>query len=397
MQPLVTTPVADTQRLHSLDAARALALLCGIVLHATMSFSREWAGTGMPIVDVSPSDTLQGVFHVLHSFRMLLFFLIAGLFGNLLLQRGLAAFWRNRFRRIALPLVVGWIILMPLLAAPIIWAVFIQQGGFRGDGSGLAAMGGGIPLGHLWFLYYLLLFYVMSTGVIWIARRIRGHAVVERLADAGVGALVRRHALTVLMPLPIAVVLAKDTDWMPWTGVPSPLAGPLPEPAAMVAFGSAFLLGWLLFRQQQLLQVWAKSWGVHAVLAAAASAASIWMLQLGEFSRLAYAMIYVFSGWSWTVAITGFCIRRLSAPSERWRYLADASYWMYLVHLPLVMVLQVLVMQLPLHWSIKFALIVVAVFGLLLASYRYLVRSTFIGAWLNGRRYPRSRRAALAH
>lgn len=74
-------------RLHSLDAARAIALLCGIVLHATMSFSRDWTGTGMPIVDASPSDALQGVFHVLHSFRMLLFFLMAGFFGNLLLQR----------------------------------------------------------------------------------------------------------------------------------------------------------------------------------------------------------------------------------------------------------------------------------------------------------------------
>lgn len=389
MEPPVTAASAETQRLHALDAARAFALLCGIVLHATMSFSREWAGTGMPIVDVSPSDTLQGIFHVLHSFRMLLFFLIAGLFGNLLLQRGFAAFWRNRLRRIALPLVAGWFLLMPLLAAPIIWAVFIRQGGFRGDGSGLAAMGGGIPLGHLWFLYYLLLFYALATGVIWIARRLGWHSGVTRFTDAGVGALVRRHALTALMPLPVALVLARDPNWMPWTGVPSPLAGPLPEPAALVAFGSAFAVGWLLYRQRQLLQVWANSWGVHAVLAAAASTASIWMLQVGEFSRLAYALAYVFSGWSWTVAITGFCIGRLSAPSERWRYLADASYWMYLVHLPLVMALQVLVMQWPLHWSIKFPLIVLATFSLLLATYQYLVRGTFIGAWLNGRRYPR--------
>ena len=117
--------------------------MCGIVLHATMSFSRDWESAGMPIVDVSPSDTLQGVFHVLHSFRMLLFFL------------------------------------MPLLVAPIIWAVFIREGGFRGDGSAMAAMGG--------------------------------------------GALVRRHAVTLLMPLPIAITLALSASWAPWTGIPSPI------------------------------------------------------------------------------------------------------------------------------------------------------------------------------
>lgn len=389
MESPLTSPLAGSQRLHGLDAARAIALLCGIVLHATMSFSREWAGTGMPIVDVSPSDTLQGAFHVLHSFRMLLFFLIAGLFGNLLMQRGFAAFWRNRLRRIALPLLVGWLVLMPMLAAPIIWAVFIKQGGFRGDGSGLAAMGGGIPLGHLWFLYYLLLFYALATGAIWIMRQLSWHAAVARIADAAVNNLARRHVLTVLMPLPVAIVLARDADWMPWTGIPSPLAGPIPEPAALVAFGSAFWLGWLLYRQRQLLEVWAASWGFHAALAAATSAASIWMLQAGDLPRLPYALVYVFSGWSWTLAITGFCIRRLSAPSQRWRYLADASYWMYLVHLPIVMALQVVVMQWPLHWTIKFPLIVGVAFGLLLASYRYLVRGTFVGAWLNGRRYPR--------
>ena len=41
------------------------------------------------------------------------------------------------------------------------------------------------------------------------------------------------------------------------------------------------------------------------------------------------------------------------------RYVADASYWIYLVHLPIVAALQVLVGKLPWHWSIKFPLILV--------------------------------------
>jgi peptidoglycan/LPS O-acetylase OafA/YrhL len=199
--------------------------------------------------------------------------------------------------------------------------------------------------------------------------------------------------LTLLMPLPISIVLARDASWMPWTGIPSPLAGPLPEPAAVVAFGSAFLLGWLLYRQREMLRVWSTTWAVHAVFAGAASAASLWMLaRSGEphgFSpsaRLVYALVYTFSGWSWVAAITGFCVRNLSAPSARWRYLADASYWIYLVHLPLVMALQVVVMRWPLHWSIKFPMIVAVTTVLLLASYQYLVRGTVIGAWLNGAR-----------
>ncbi|MBC7983191.1 MAG: hypothetical protein H7Y02_04975, partial [Candidatus Obscuribacterales bacterium] len=72
------------------------------------------------------------------------------------------------------------------------------------------------------------------------------------------------------------------------------------------------------------------------------------------------------------------------------RYLADASYWMYIMHLPLVVALQALMMQWPLHWSIKYALILSITFALLLLSYHYWVRPTYIGEVLNGRRYPRS-------
>jgi hypothetical protein len=45
---------------------------------------------------------------------------------------------------------------------------------------------------------------------------------------------------------------------------------------------------------------------------------------------------------------------------------------------------------LPWHWSVKYLLSIAGATPVLLLSYHYLVRSTFIGATLNGRRYPRS-------
>jgi hypothetical protein len=43
----------------------------------------------------------------------------------------------------------------------------------------------------------------------------------------------------------------------------------------------------------------------------------------------------------------------------------------------------------PVHWSVKFTLNVTVTMVVLLASYHYLVRGTFVGQFLNGRRYPR--------
>jgi peptidoglycan/LPS O-acetylase OafA/YrhL len=71
--------MSTAPRYHSLDALRAFALLLGVVFHAAESFM---AGhLGWAIVDVSPSLTLDVFRHACHSFRMEIFFLIAGCFA----------------------------------------------------------------------------------------------------------------------------------------------------------------------------------------------------------------------------------------------------------------------------------------------------------------------------
>jgi glucans biosynthesis protein C len=57
-----------------------------------------------------------------------------------------------------------------------------------------------------------------------------------------------------------------------------------------------------------------------------------------------------------------------------------------------VMAAQVLVSRLGWPWWVKFPLILAVLFPLMLASYQLMVRNSFIGATLNGRRYPGSSR-----
>jgi peptidoglycan/LPS O-acetylase OafA/YrhL len=71
------------------------------------------------------------------------------------------------------------------------------------------------------------------------------------------------------------------------------------------------------------------------------------------------------------------------------RYVSDSSYWLYLVHLPLIIVGQVLVRGLELPAMVKFTVLVAGATVILLVSYQLLVRYTWIGRLLNG---PRTRR-----
>jgi peptidoglycan/LPS O-acetylase OafA/YrhL len=68
------------------------------------------------------------------------------------------------------------------------------------------------------------------------------------------------------------------------------------------------------------------------------------------------------------------------------RYLADASFWLYLAHLPLVIVGQAVMRRLELPMPVELLLLLAAVIAILLASYHWIVRPTWIGALLNGSR-----------
>jgi glucan biosynthesis protein C len=386
--------MTNPDRFHALDAARAFALLAGIVLHATMSYLPDLISERWPIADRSPSFTLQGAFYVIHIFRMAVFFLIAGFFARLMFHRkGTAAFVKDRAKRIALPMVVGWIVLTPLILGTIIWAVLKVNGGVMPPAppnSGPFAQG--FPLTHLWFLYYLLVFYALTllgrAAFAWVSRE---------WVDRGVRLLVNGYIAPIVLAAPLVACLYLLPRW-PWIGIPTPEFGFTPQLHAVVGFGTAFVLGWLLHRQTSLLATLERRWVLHLVLAIAATVGA-WVIidaplsfsaRVPESIKLAYAAIYAFAMWSWVFAIIGLALRFFAAPSAKIRYLADSSYWMYLVHLPLVFALQVLMMDWPLHWTVKFPILLAATVAILLTSYHFLVRSTFLGKVLNGRRYPRS-------
>ena len=105
---------AKPQRRHDLDALRGFAMLLGIALHAALAFFPAF----WPAQDNSASvDGLYDeFFHLVHGFRMPLFFLLSGFFtGMLWRRRGLGSLIEQRLKRIALPLVVGLVTIVPLV------------------------------------------------------------------------------------------------------------------------------------------------------------------------------------------------------------------------------------------------------------------------------------------
>ena len=394
----------SSERLHALDAVRGFALLLGIVFHATLSFLPSPHGVALWIVmDQSRSLTLAALFHTLHIFRMSTFFLIAGFFAHMSFhKKGAWGFIKDRLKRIGIPLVVGWPILFASIVAVTIWGAMVMAHG--GPLPKAPAYPGfpAFPLTHLWFLYVLLLLYavtlILRSAVALVDRSGRLRAGIDRI----VRVLVRNPFGVIVLAAPTAVTLVLTPPWLAWFGIMTPDSSLVPNAGAAVGFFSAFALGFLLHRQIGLLEVLKRTWLLNLLLAVALTALGFALIGVApvitpapvDATTWVYAAVFTLSIWRWTFALIGMAMRFLSGYSAARRYVADASYWLYLVHIPVVMALQVAVSQLPWAWWIKFPLILGVTFPLLFASYHLFVRYSFIGAILNGRRESPKRKKA---
>ncbi|NJN00484.1 MAG: ATP-binding cassette domain-containing protein [Aquincola sp.] len=225
-------------------------------------------------------------------------------------------------------------------------------------------------------------------------------ALIERMGIAGkIGAIadsllakgVNNNVAVFALGGPLAATLVSIPIWFYWTGIPTPDHSLIPQVPATVGYGTAFVVGWFMHRSRALLGILARRWQLNLGIAAAATGVMIYFMhqqpqaQPGLIKNM-FAYLFGVAVWSWVFGLTGAAQRFLSNDSAVRRYIADASYWVYLVHLPIIAALQVWVAQWSLHWSIKFPLILVVGLAILFVSYHFLVRPTFVGQLLNGRR-----------
>jgi hypothetical protein len=399
--------LAAEDRFHSLDALRAFALLLGVFFHAAESFEaghRAWA-----IIDADPSTVLHVFRQASHSFRMEVFFLLCGFFARLLYhRRGWRGFARNRFSRIFVPFVVGWVILYPLLVFIWLWGA-TKSGNWEFIGIppearqlppwkltvGFFLTGGmfqKFDLTHLWFLHQLLVLYLVALPLRALLLRCTPTGLWARV-DTWFGRLMQtRWRLPLLAALTVPVLLTMHS----WD-VDTPKSSLWPYPPTTLLYLGFFTCGWFLHRQPALMGQFTAGWhlalavGVLLVFSTRSLGGWAWQQTLQGAAlvgiRVLYAMLYALTMWAFVGGFTGLFVARCPGASRFWRYVADASYWVYLAHLPTVVALQVALAYVPLPWVVKYPLILGVAIPVLFASYHLLVRSTFLGRQLNGRAY----------
>jgi peptidoglycan/LPS O-acetylase OafA/YrhL len=264
--------------------------------------------------------------------------------------------------------------------------------GLRGVLDGLVTgrlYNGANPM-HLWFLYYLIFFYPLGLGA---------SALLRRLGPATLGRIRRGYRRALQSPIRPALFAIPTalTLWPMTTGGFDTPGSFLPSPAILAAYGVFFGSGWLLHAQADLLPSFSRHAWKLVVLALLlwplnvfAVTAVLMALPIRDpATHLLASLTGALIAWLFVFGLTGLAVRYFDRPVPWLRYLTDASYWCYLVHVPLIFWLAALIAPLPLPSPVKVLLLVVLATVLLLFSYHYGVRRTILGQWLNGRRYPR--------
>ncbi len=366
-------------------------MLLGIYLHAAVAFSRHGSWSRKDGSTTAVFDLSLGLVDV---FRMPVFYLIAGFCAALLLeQRGPAGFLRNRMIRILLPFAAGWAVLFPLIPALVTVATNLEEPRtipvkylqFFSSGEVLRHVD---PM-HLWFLEYLLI-YTIALAVMPLARRLP--ALVAKAERT-----FRAVLISPLGPLVLATITFPALCFMQEGALDDPSSF-FPEAKIFITYLIFFACGWLLYRNADLLPTHLRLPRLPIVLVLGLAAAFLGFYFLWHRAQptashthlwfLGRAWFLGLSMWLFIFGFTGLFLRYLERPVPWIRYLSDSSYWLYLMHMPVLLVFQIAVAGTGWTPAIKVLAIFAASVPTLLASYHVLVRSTWVGAMLNGRRYP---------
>jgi hypothetical protein len=241
--------------------------------------------------------------------------------------------------------------------------------------------------GVLWFLWMLL----------WLVGLFAVYAVVmDRLGWKGrpLGFVLSRARLLWLVPLTMV-----PTALMEYThGIgPDTAMGVLPMPHMLLYYAIFFFFGAVYHDchdgEGRL------GWGWAAVLPVTILVVFPVALEFAtgrfgfrdvllpaRFHRVASVFLQSVYPWAMSFGCIGLFRALLTRESPRLRYLSDASYWMYLAHLPLCIVGQGLIRNWPGPALVKLPLLSVVLILILLLSYQLLVRHTWVGRLLNGPR-----------
>ena len=367
-------------RLVYMDNLRALAMLAGLFFHAALAFSPMANGFWL-----SADQQNHWLFDVFawfsHLFRMPVFFVMAGFFCALLLNKaGPGQFAKNRLIRVVLPLVLFLTFAHLAMQQVIAFALVHVQ-----HQSPLLALietmlaspePPVMPMStlHLWFLYHLLFLYLLTYAA---------HILLSANLISWFSSLKPGRFILLLIVAILPALYA----------VPAPFPAPewiFPALWALWFYGVFFALGYGFYAVPGLIEQFELRLPYYLGIGLLSYALYYTLLPVGVLPeqaihglhKLLVTALEAICCVLLTISAILYAKRYLNSNSQLMRYLSKVSYWVYIVHLPLLFFIQFLLMDLSWHMSLKFIVSCVATLVISMVSFHVLVSRTYLARLL---------------
>ena len=380
-----------------MDSLRATMMILGIVLHSAIIYSPltvEEIGDTLNLKDPISSNVFNGfIVAFIHSFRLQIFFLVAGFFGALLYyKRSPLKMIKNRILRILFPFLVFETFLGPILSYTEKYSILT----LNYVENKLEFTFSGLHMGHFWFLYYLIIITVLVTGLVYLFKIFSRLSklitrVFSKVFSIPLLRIVSFSCFTALTYIAMICMIDMMPEkianfFMPEPFPSEPRIRLIPNPISIIYYSSFYIFGWLLFKSKEQLDNLKKyDWFSFII------GLGLFIIFFNFEQSMTFIQFLILKSimtWFLIFGIMGLFIRYFSNFSPFWKYVSDSSYWVYLVHMQFCYLIPCLIFDWKIGSILKL-LIVISLTGLLcLVSYHYFVRNTIIGKFLNGRKYP---------
>lgn len=374
-----------TERIHSLDSLRAIMMMLGIVIHSAITYSVTNNGAKLNVKDPDAINLSNDfIVSLIHAFRMPIFFLIAGFFGAMLFyERKPLRMIKNRISRIVYPFIVFLLLLWPTVIFTFGYTRLI----FKGSNNALIEILDRlssydilVPKNtfHLWFLYYLTFITFVSIGLALIFEKL---PFILNFITNVFSWIIKKTILRIF----IFAGLTAIVYFVRGSSTVSTSSSFVLNTNTFIFYFSFYFVGWILYKSKHLLETFMKYDRVYFFLGLFLF--SIFFFMHDSFRNEVNITLNSIMVWLFIFGITGIFIRFGSNYSSIMRYISDSSYWIYLIHFPLTAIIPSLLFYWSIPATLKFLIVLISTGIICFVSYHYLVRATFIGKFLNGRKY----------
>lgn len=330
------------------DALRVYLLFLGFIFHSLLSYINTPIYDLWPYKDKDHLILFDGIAALIHSFRMPAFFFISGYFADKMFhnQNSFKVF-KKRIYRLGIPFIISMLIFFPIINIG-----FSLSNGINNIFSldciypKLESNDSRLHTSYLWFLYYLIIFSLIHFNII-------------RLKIT----LFFKHTSVLLIIISLIVILMLILFFHQQFELNGSYNF-FPKLTSLLGFFLFYLSGIVFSRNNQFLTAIARSsilisftgvtiFSVYAYLVSKNPIYAINSNHINLKIQLLYSLLSV----TLTLSTIGLFVRFYKKSFPWVKYFSDSSYFLYLIHLPIIILTVAFLSDFLFLPGIKFAIV----------------------------------------